>query len=860
MESYVRGSSSEYWMPVVVAPYGSGKTALLRHLEWFCRERLGVGAARVEFSSLVNFILERYGSIHESDLPRVVEEYVSEVLRAREGLFVLLVDEVEESYDIFRGVVEHETSPLRGLAEAIRNRSTRVYVVLALGPSSTLKEAVFGPVAWRSRIYTIPLLPKKIIEEEIASLVGSSEFLGLLANMVWWASKGRVAWARFLLDTVVPELLKALDRGSDHVDSLLTSNEALTREIVDGVPLFDRQGYRELRRFVDQPGLVPVLAVLVGPVPRSIVSRVAGVDAYAVGPIVGSTRLGVKLRDFLDEVAAWAEKTAKIRDFSEHDLEHALSLLEHVFQALSYEEYLPYDPQFLREALSVAADLAREIYNGEPGVVRVIESINPDIIAPEPVRLPEPVVYLRPSAIARIYPVAGSSPIVGCAKKSTVDTLIKTVEDLAPEELTEYWRKASEAIGLKALEEKRGVRVYVAPLSALEKLVPYLACEHVGAGNVVVVVLDAQNNAEPVGNAAVSVLEDLGITVARAGARLSMFVYSLLFNQAIGLQNCSIEALGPSDRRTVSIYVELLKSLVLEALASRRQGLLERVREKLVRLEERLPDSLIAHLAVMVEEKGAEGLAEEIEKTASEYRNVAHVVDKITRIAGPAHAADIPERALRELAEAVRALASSPMASLAGSLSSCNASTGSKILDSLLGLSRPAESEALGSAQDRLIKILDSAASMLEELPDKGLFSELRHAITTLSSYKGSPVLSLAWSIAGESLVRLEERLRALLMLYTGLLDLVDKLPSNVREEVVGALVGDLAGSTNLEEAISYAEDARKSIEKLVSKAESLSIVEAVEKKRAEILNRLSQIFHAEPLIAEEHEAKVGFE
>ncbi|HIP85444.1 MAG TPA: hypothetical protein EYH17_02220, partial [Pyrodictium sp.] len=31
VEEYVRGSSKEYWLPVVVAPYGSGKTALLRH-------------------------------------------------------------------------------------------------------------------------------------------------------------------------------------------------------------------------------------------------------------------------------------------------------------------------------------------------------------------------------------------------------------------------------------------------------------------------------------------------------------------------------------------------------------------------------------------------------------------------------------------------------------------------------------------------------------------------------------------------------------------------------------------------------------------------------------------------------------
>ncbi|HIQ23707.1 MAG TPA: hypothetical protein EYH50_01500, partial [Pyrodictium delaneyi] len=198
--SYVKGNATEYWMSVVVAPYGSGKTTLLRHLEHFV-ESIGAKALRVELADIVEYIVERYGSIHESELPKILEEYAKEKLGEASSAVVLLVDEVEESYDLLRGIVEYETSPFRGVAEAIRTHSTSVYVVLAFGPSSTLKEAVFGPVAWRSRVFTLPLLPKPVIERMVSEALGGEfpEASSLLANMVWWASKGRIAWARMLV-------------------------------------------------------------------------------------------------------------------------------------------------------------------------------------------------------------------------------------------------------------------------------------------------------------------------------------------------------------------------------------------------------------------------------------------------------------------------------------------------------------------------------------------------------------------------------------------------------------------------------------------------------------------------------------
>jgi len=309
-------------MAVIVAPYGSGKTTLLRHLEGFARG-LGAAALRVELSELVDFIMERYGTVHESELPRVVEEFARSRL-GDAGSYVLLVDEVEESYDILRGIVTFETSPFRGVAEAIRTRSTPVYLVLALGPSSTLKEAVFGPVAWRSRIYTIPLLPRSVVERMVLEAVNAGDgegriVAGLLANSVWWASKGRIAWARMLVDTVVPRLWEALWRGSSEVEAVLMGEEALGREIVEGVPLFDRQAFRELRRLAEPRDVVPLLAALIGPVPLSLLSKLAGREVLPEpSSAVVYGRSLVRVEDLVGEAQAWLERYARAKSYSSY--------------------------------------------------------------------------------------------------------------------------------------------------------------------------------------------------------------------------------------------------------------------------------------------------------------------------------------------------------------------------------------------------------------------------------------------------------------------------------------------------------------------------------------------------------------
>ncbi|NOZ88358.1 MAG: hypothetical protein GXO15_00345, partial [Crenarchaeota archaeon] len=706
IRGYVEGGSDEYYMPVIVAPYGSGKTALLRHLEWFSREQLGVPAARIEFSSLVDFIVERYGSIHESQLPRVVEEFVAERLGSREGFFVLLVDEVEESYDVFRGVVEHETSPLRGLAEAVRTRSTRVYPILALGPSSTLKEAVFGPVAWRSRVFTIPLLPRGSIHAELRERLGGVEprVVELLSNTAWWASKGRVAWARLFIEEAAPRLAEALERGPEAVEAILLGDEALSREILEGVPLFDRRGYRELKRFLPIPGLAPVLAALVGPVPLSLAEKLAGPLVPEPGPVHGFTRMAVKVEELVEAATAWMERVARARDIGQQSVDHAVTVLEHVASALSLGGMLPFDTEYLREMFSIAADLARELYGDDPHAGYLLETLNPDMVAPEPVRMREPVVYLRPQMVGRLYPVASSSPLIGCARRAGPRQVREVVETLTPDELVETLERLKGVLGLDGIEERYGVKVYLAPEPLLAALQDRIACSALRGEKIAVIVASPGEEAAGLPKL-LRGLEKLGfIRAVRAGPRLSMFIYSLIYNESLGLPACSLDRLGPSESRSLNVYAELLRSMAIEALP--RAGEPEALAK--ARTVEKVLGSLAASLAARA--AGDPRSLEEAGRLVEAHREAGRAAAALARLI-PA-----PEPRLPDVAGAVeqlkRLVEEVEEAGLLGAAPRCGGGTGSPVLDALLGLGGADAVPSAGRVVSELRAAMEAARSV----------------------------------------------------------------------------------------------------------------------------------------------------
>jgi energy-coupling factor transporter ATP-binding protein EcfA2 len=843
---YVEGCGGEYWMAVIVAPYGSGKTTLLKHLEGYAR-KLGAAALRIELSELVDFVMERYGTVHESELPRVIEEFV----RLRLGdadRYVLLVDEVEESYDLLRGIVTFETSPFRGVAEAIRTRSTRVYLVLALGPSSTLKEAVFGPVAWRSRIYTIPLLPKSVVERMVLERVpvdgdGGRVVASLLANSLWWASKGRIAWARMLVDTVIPRLWDALWKGPSEVEAVLVSEEALGREIVEGVPLFDRQAFRELRRLAELRDVAPLLASLVGPIPLSLLSRLAGREVLPEpsSAIVYGRSL-VKVEDLIGEAQAWLERYARAKSYPLHSVEHALTALEHVVHAWSLNGMIIYDVQSWRELFSLAADVAREIYADDPYAAQLLEALNPDLLSPSVERSSDLYAALRPSFVGRLYPTASSTPLLGCARRAGLSQVAEVVESLSLDELFEYSDRVSEEVGLEKLASRHGVRIVFIPSSTAEKAAAELACRILSGERLLVVLLDPRREARSP-RSLLAASWAAGIPLLEAGQRLSMFVYSLLYSFSIGTEGCSLDNISGIDRRAMRLYSDLLRSLIIEGLASNPAG---KLLAEAAKIEEEAGEAAVAAAKLTASIAEISAVKSTLEDIYSLLSRSANALSKLT---GRKHG---EEGSPLEVLEAVKRLASEVPAELKGALSNLQCSSNVKlgvprILAALLGVGDTSAVEDVREALESVERMM----SLLKSLPNAGPVAKAVEALSMAGKALRS-LKELEATMPGVSglykrcianimdhVKELEAVVASLSKLYRGLEETVQQLPDDIRARVSEAIRSDMEALEGLESLASYVEYAREIVKEMADLASETAKVEEVRRRLVEAIEGL---------------------
>jgi len=837
---YMEGGEGEYWVPVIVAPYGSGKTTLLRHLEWYCREVLHVPVLRIELAELVNYIVERRGSIHESELPGVIEEFFRE--RTGEEGGVLLVDEVEEAYDILRGVVEHETSPLRGLAEAVRTHNTSVYPVLAFGPSSVLKEAVFGPVAWRSRIYTIPLLRRSVIEDWVRAAGVPEEYVQGVANMVWWASKARVAWARMLVETVVPRIAEALREGRlERLEDILLSDEALGREVVDGVPLMDRSGYREVARLIPRR-LAPFMAVHVGPTPLSMLEGL-GVGSVAPSPALVYSSMGVRVDDLISEAEAWLRRMARGLAASSDEVDKAVNCIRLVAEAWSRDGLIPYDQQSVRELVSLAADLAREVYTDEPRVYRLLESLKPELLAPELVRLGEPVAALRPGLLARLYPTLSSTPLIGCARSVGEQAVVEAVAQLSPEEVVKYSESIAEALGLKTIASRTGLKPVIVPEEILPAMAGGLACT---AADQPILLVTATPRMQA--RQLPPVLESLRlmgrIYRVEAAGRLGLFLYGLLYNASMPARACSLDNLPACEERSLELHGELLRSIVLESLqpsqeARRIQEGLEKLRTILAGLGDAAAKAWAAISTGRVD-------PERLRERAGEAMEAA-------RMLAEAAGAPPPPARLTALADAV-AEAARLYAGLADVINPLRSVDECDLVSPLLGIPCCA-GQAAGGAEEasRSLAGLEAAVG---RLPSCRAVEAVREAMERARGLLGemedweaallAEPLLVAASTASEKAV---EAMRA----YNRVVEAAAGLPETLRRRVMDALARDIEDARSLAELAEALREAAGIVSALAEQAGRVArALSRLEELRRAIAATLDQITSPRPPAHEE--------
>ncbi len=823
-----------YALTIIVAPYGSGKTTLLRHLEWYATSKLNVPAKRIELKQLVDHIVERFGIVHESELPRVVEDFAEKLLGRRKS--ILLIDEVEESYDSFAAVVEYETSPLRGLADAAREGRLQAIVLLAFGPSSALKEALFGPVAWRARVIGLPLIGRNYVLEMITRIVENG-LAEPMANTAWWMARGRTAWAMFVAENVIPKLVRALGHGVKALADIMSLDPVFESEVVDGVPLLDRNAFNSLAELLGSH-VAAVFAAMAGPMPLSMLEKLVGEEANALPSVaVVYAKMGVKVEDALAQSRKVMHRIAKSRDLRSTIVEKASSLLKVILEAWSYNGVLPYDAAALRELVSIAADLAREVYLDEPHVHSLLESVDAALTSLPAVELEEPLVALRPDIIAQLYPPVTSSPLIGCAKHVGFDRVASVVSSIGVEDLITYSSRIAEATGLTDTVTKLGFSTIVFVPSLLrDRVIEKLFCRILEQPTVVI-------TTPPVPHG-LRILEELGKTLVVEGSeKLDKMMASLLYGEAVGIESCSVTGLEGRDKRSLQQFTELAKSLILERAGTRRPGRLAHVLEKLQSIVQslgRLGDIVVSSIA------SADNV-EELVKTVSEVEKKLADVEAILR---ERLGIKLPLRI--EISEAVKEIAKlydearnlglnvlGEMASKCGSELPLSRHNVEHSIDGLTELGKSIESLKelkLDWLPEQLRKSIVELRGRSIELYEKAI--KLVEANGSAASLVSASVAGLASTVraVAQLLTRLENSVRKLV-------EKTKELPEPVRGQVLARLGARLSQAKTLIDLEKMGDELVREVSAVMELIdEYVSLRRIIESRVEEILEMLSML------------------
>ena len=523
---YIQGVShleiegkGEWRTPILVAPYGSGKTTLMRYLFRYCWRQLKTPALLVNLSEIVGFARQQSvrGKVPEDKLPEIIKEFfewklneikisieknkklpdefaphgkkleeyllpASDLVNIIEkynagGTGVLFIDEVEEAYKDLTTIISYETSPFRGLADKIKDRTSSVFTILAFGPSATLREVSSGPAAWRMVRFDIPFLSKENIKRILKQqLEIKNDYLDLLSNTMWWLSRGRMAWVYKLINEKVPSNIVNCLSGNkiDLLKDVLTSDALSATQIIKGVPLLDGHMLQQLLRSTTNEGYAKLLLItsaLVGPKPVDQLKK-WGIDEniLSFAPrswfVVG--RVFCSVEDLTAAIVRTLKKRLEEKGLKEEAVKRAESLVRKVLGAWSLEGKLLYDLEALKSLKDLAANYAYDVYRDEPEIGEALRELRLETLNIRTETAGTLYVALSPTCIKTIFPPAVLVPTFGAAKgvsvKELYDEVDKLLDDL--DELDKYLTKVKNILNLSALKE--GL-MFVYPSIAREK-------------------------------------------------------------------------------------------------------------------------------------------------------------------------------------------------------------------------------------------------------------------------------------------------------------------------------------------------------------------------------------------------------
>ena len=457
--------NEKFEVPVIVAPFGSGKSTLLRHILCYSLSR-GIPAVKVNLLDFVAYLQTstKGQKIPENNLPDYLEQFcdttikcltgqtqkrecpgfsssiedefrvigidakevastLSKFVNNSEQRCVLLIDEVEEGYGKLKDIVMFETTPFRGVFDKVSDGITRVFPILAFGPTSIYSEAVSGAGSWRVRPLVLPLISPLNIEG-----VSTRHF----SNLIWWIGKGRPGHVHKVLQTKAVESVQKALRECKSILSTDFAESVKGTFIVSGIPYIDRMAFTGIERSLkeDEIRLFYLLSSLVGPVPESDLKNIEclNVEKVRVSKLseyfVKSDRL-VKVDDVLQVIESALRKLGhEMNDFEK-------DLLRVLFLAWSgHDNKMLLDERGLTELIDIAKDMAVEHFtvgSANEGLVNALGRLDVRTLYKELSEVAEPsgqfYYALSPSTLSQIYPPVLVNPLIGCAKEKSLNEL-----------------------------------------------------------------------------------------------------------------------------------------------------------------------------------------------------------------------------------------------------------------------------------------------------------------------------------------------------------------------------------------------------------------------------------------------------
>jgi hypothetical protein len=461
--------------PIVLqAPYGSGKTSLMRYLILYSWSN-NIPAIKIDLSDLVDYIMknldnQNVGKINANRLPDYMEHFCNSIrqnlmdnerdakkyldsfyikdfrqILEKQEKCILLIDEVEESLEELTNLLHFETNPFRALFDNVISNKSKILPILAYGPLTMAKSIEGTSGEWRTHSLSIPLVDVSYILDKIDknNNILNQKYNKGISNFLWFLSRGRPGWIAKLLkedlDKRIYELLSKNDYKeirdfliNELISKYLPSNEfTKDTEIINIADIEnDMKGNPMFSTHVLYIKPVHIKETRVTPTKNEI--------------LFYSTQI-INIKYLIDYYSGLLNE--RLRGLDNNEIVKIVRTIEKFLNALSDENNnMLFSKEYLNETNNALLAFIQDVFYQNPDIENVFENVDIDYMynllkkyaVEEKTTADNSSGYLEvsPNKIIQYFPLESAIPLIGEARKhrNQIYNITLPIFDFAPYE------------------------------------------------------------------------------------------------------------------------------------------------------------------------------------------------------------------------------------------------------------------------------------------------------------------------------------------------------------------------------------------------------------------------------------------